>query len=435
MRQSDHTNSNMINMFYEDMLEDIKGMAVIDTHEHLEREDARLKRKVDMFNTFMIHYASCDLISAGMPTEDMDFLKSENGNIEEKWRIFEPYWEKSKNTTYCKTLVYAVKEIYGIDNINEDTYKAIDKSMKAANVKGLYKSVLKDICNIETSIIDCDVDCDRQFFVSTANISDYVRFKSRDWITKLEKQHDVSIHSLADYIKLLKKIIEDYKNINKVVCLKSNLAYQRSIKFDRTDYADADKVFNRMMTVEDFTGWYSPSPVDLSTKPLEDFLMHTVVQTAAELDIPIQIHTGLQEGNGNFISNANPVNLTNLFIEYPKARFDIFHAGYPYAGELCALAKNFNNVYVDLCWAHIISREYSVRIIEELLDTVPSNKIFGFGGDFCFVEGVCGHLKIARENIALALSNKLEKGYLSKQECETIAKRMLYDNAKEFFRL
>ena len=90
---------------------------------------------------------------------------------------------------------------------------------------------------------------------------------------------------------------------------------------------------------------------------------------------------------------------------------------------------------MDLCWSNIISREYTVRLIEELLDTVPSNKIFGFGGDYCFVEGVCGHLIIARENIALALANKADKGYLSVSECIDIAGRMLYGNAKEFFRL
>ena len=35
--------------------------------------------------------------------------------------------------------------------------------------------------------------------------------------------------------------------------------------------------------------------------------------------------------------------------------FDIFHIGYPYQQTLSALAKNFANVYIDMCWAHIIS--------------------------------------------------------------------------------
>lgn len=425
----------MHNELYEELLEEIGKMPVIDTHEHLEREDSRINRKIDLFSVFLIQYASCDLVSAGMSSENINFLKSESEDIDNKWSIFQPYWEKSKNTTYCKALVYAVKDIYGIDDINENTYQSIDTAMKAANMKGLYKHVLKDLCKIEKSILDCDVNCDSEFFISTCNIGDYVRFYSKDWITRLEKQYNVSINSLDDYMKLIRKTIEDLKSSGKIICLKSTLAYMRIIRYDRTGYVEASKIFSQILTAKYYHNGYSFNSVDYPTKPLEDHIMHSIVQIAAELDLPIQIHTGLQEGNGNYITNSNPVNLTNLFLEYPKARFDIFHAGYPYAGELCTLAKNFSNVYVDLCWAHIISREYTVRVIEELLDTVPANKIFGFGGDYCFVEGVCGHLKIAKENIARALSNKIDKGYLSKEEGLRIAKMMLYDNAKEFFRV
>src|SRR5659263_36305 len=163
----------MMNELYGELLEEISRMPVIDTHEHLESEDSRLKRKVDLFNTFMMHYASCDLISAGMLLADMDFLKSESDDLTRKWSVFKPFWEKSKNTTYCKALIYAVKEIYGIEGISEGTYQAIDAAMKAASTIGLYRHVLKDLCNIETSILDSDVNCDRQFFVSTFNIGEY----------------------------------------------------------------------------------------------------------------------------------------------------------------------------------------------------------------------------------------------------------------------
>ena len=59
--------------------------------------------------------------------------------------------------------------------------------MKAENKKGLYKKVLKDICNIEVSILDSDVNCDRQFFVSAARADDYLAFKSKDTILEVEK--------------------------------------------------------------------------------------------------------------------------------------------------------------------------------------------------------------------------------------------------------
>lgn len=421
-------------VFYQELLDSIKEIPVIDTHEHIESEDTRIKRNVDMFNIYMMHYVSSDLISSGMPDDDMIFLKSESNDIEKKWRIFKPYWEKSKNTVYCKSLILSTNDIYGINDINDNTYKAVNEEMIKKNKKGLYEYVLKTICNIETGILDSDFKCDKHFFVSAANFdSDFIRFNSRQKICNIEKQFNVSINSLSDWVNVFKKYIQDSKRIYNIPCIKSALAYERILKYNRTDYSLAENIFNRILS--SIGGWEVFTPVNTDTKPLEDYLMHVLVQTASELDIPLQFHTGLLEGNGNNITNSNPTHLINLFMEYPKARFDIFHAGYPYGGELCTIAKNFRNVYVDLCWSHIISREYTVKFIEEMIDTVPASKIFGFGGDYLFIEGVCGHLRIAKENIALALANKVEKGYLTKKEGFEIAKRMLYDNPKEFFGL
>ena len=424
-----------VKIFYQELLDYIGNMKVIDTHEHLESENSRLHRYVDMFNTYLVQYASCDLISAGMNNDELKYLTGNSTDIEKKWEVFKPYWEKAKNTTYCKALIIGTKGIYGIDDINDETYKEIDKEIKKQNKKGLYHHVLKQLCNIEVSILDSDVNCDREFFRSAFRLDNYIRFNSRDAILRAERQNNISINNLSDWTDLIRSKVQEFKTNSNVVCLKTGLAYQRTLKYERTAFSDADRIFNKILTAKDFHEWYLFSPVDIGTKPLEDYLMHTVIQAAAEQQLPVQIHTGLQEGNGNYITNSNPVNLTNICIDYPNARFDIFHAGYPYAGELCAIAKNFRNVYVDLCWSHIISREYTVRFIEELVDTVPMNKIFGFGGDYGFVEGVYGHLKIALENISLALSNKVEKGYISKNEALDIAKRMLYDNPIEFFKL
>lgn len=44
---------------------------------------------------------------------------------------------------------------------------------------------------------------------------------------------------------------------------------------------------------------------------------------------------------------------------------DIFHIGYPYQNVVGALAKMFPNVWIDMCRAHAISPEASVRAIFE----------------------------------------------------------------------
>jgi predicted TIM-barrel fold metal-dependent hydrolase len=163
--------------------------------------------------------------------------------------------------------------------------------------------------------------------------------------------------------------------------------------------------------------------------------MHQVIQRAIEIDLPIQIHTGLQEGSGNFLVNSNPLHLVNLLIEYREARFDLFHAGYPYQGEMATLGKNFANAYVDLCWVHVISPWVARQTLHELIETVPANKIFAFGGDYFFVEGTYGHACMARNNVAKVLAEKVEMDYLTEDEAVALARRYLRENAIRFFRL
>jgi predicted TIM-barrel fold metal-dependent hydrolase len=120
-------------------------------------------------------------------------------------------------------------------------------------------------------------------------------------------------------------------------------------------------------------------------------------------------------------------------MEYPQAKFDLFHGGYPYCSELATLAKNLPNVYADLCWLHIISPAVTRRVLHEWIETIPAHKILGFGGDFFHVEGTYGHAQLARAITADVLADKVEEGYLKEDEAIGLMKRILYSNGKELF--
>jgi predicted TIM-barrel fold metal-dependent hydrolase len=127
--------------------------------------------------------------------------------------------------------------------------------------------------------------------------------------------------------------------------------------------------------------------------------------------------------------------LKNLFAEYPNLKFDIFHMGYPYERELIVLAKTHPNVYIDLCWAHIISPFASRNAFYEMLDVLPHTKIMGFGGDYLFFDGVVGHITLAKQNICTVLAEKVCKGECDIDLSEKILQAVLHDNAKRVFKL
>jgi predicted TIM-barrel fold metal-dependent hydrolase len=169
--------------------------------------------------------------------------------------------------------------------------------------------------------------------------------------------------------------------------------------------------------------------------PLENFMMHHCLSIAEEREMTYQFHTGIQEGHGNKLGNSDPELMCNLFLKYPGVTFDVFHIGYPYQNKLCALAKMFPNVIIDMAWANIISPEACVRGLVEWLDAVPANKICGFGGDYLFPDGVVGHAAIARENVSRALAEKVDRGIFDLDRGKEIASMLFVDTPKRIFSL
>ena len=110
--------------------------------------------------------------------------------------------------------------------------------------------------------------------------------------------------------------------------------------------------------------------------------------------------------------------------------------GMPWVREAGLIGKNFPNVWLNLCWSHIVSPEMTVNTLKEWVDLVPVNKIIGFGGDYGKpVEKVYGHLLMARENIARVLGDRVSRGLMSRGEALEIARKWFCTNPKRLYGL
>lgn len=424
---------------YQEIKEHVDGIRLVDTHEHLVQEPERLKQEVDVLATFFPHYASSDLRSAGMPEEDLLKIRDPSVPLDERWGIFEPWWEKIRNTGYARAVEIAARDLCGVDGISSNTCEQLSESIKQKNVEGLYRWVLKERSGIDISINDTIVyDVDREFFAPVRRFSEFLVVKDRTDLENLGKQVGGPIHTFGDMVSALRSEFD--RMAGKIVGVKIGLAYSRPIRFEKVTFSEAEEAFNEIYRTERFRVhdtpevWKMvPEPVGVDLRPMQDYLVHKMVGEAEKRGLPVQIHTGLQEGNENVLSNSNPELLVNLFMEYRDARFDIFHGSWPYCGELGALAKNFPNVYIDMCWMHIISPSRSRTALSDWLDEVPANKILGFGGDYLFVEGVYGHSVIARENVAKVLASKVDDGIYSLEQAKKYASWLLRENAARLF--
>jgi hypothetical protein len=440
---------------YQSIKTAVDQVRIIDTHEHLIQEKERTSRIADPFEIFFSHYASSDLISSGIMLEELENVRNPTLPLEDRWKILEPFWENIQNTGYARAINIAVRDLYNLNGITKDTYKELASRMGAANKPGIYKWLLKEKSGIDLSIVDVLTennadpalstlkDVDRNFMIPVARFEEFILPKQRIDFENLGTRYGLPIHSFSDFVRALELHFEKASKI--IAGIKIGLAYNRTLRFDKVSEKEAEEIFTNVYNRANQTSFrnrsmrgmmeiYSPEGLTLGeTKPLQDFIVHKLIQLAVRKNLVIQIHTGLQEGNDNVLTNSDPTLLVNLFSEYKEAKFDIFHGAYPYTGELAALAKNFPNVYVDMCWLHIISPSRAREALTEWLDTVPSNKIFCFGGDYIFAEGTYGHSVIARENIARVITERVEEGALTEEQGIELAQKLLHNNAYKFF--
>jgi hypothetical protein len=334
-----------------------------------------------------------------------------------------------RNTAYAKQTLITIRGIFGIDDLNRNTYRQLSEAIAKSRKPDWYRHVMREKANIAVSIVDWQsTDLQPDIFVPTMRLDHFVGVLSRADLGILEGESGITIHSLDDLVKAMRTTLEGYV-ARGTVAVKSALAYNRVLKYDKVSRHEAEIAFNRIAShLGEGLAW-------LEAKPLQDYMMHQVIRAAIEVGLPIQIHTGLQEGNENIITNAKPTHLVNLFIEYKEAKFDLFHGGYPYVHEWATLAKYFANVTADITWLPIISPEMARRLLHELIETVPGNKIMAFGGDSMTVEMAYGHAVMTRQVVARVLSEKVDEGYLSEDEAVVLARRMLRDNPASLYKL
>jgi uncharacterized protein len=437
------------------MAEAVRAIHLVDTHEHLLSEEERHRAAHD-FGYLFPHYASSDLISAGMPPALLEAVRvtarpvlvermarigwirkpppftaptKPDLSLEERWAALAPYWDRIRHTGYGTCLRIAIRDLFGVPDLNGQTYAQLSDAIANSRRSDWYRHVLKDKARIAVSIEDdYRTAVDREFFAPVVRLEHFACATTRGDLRNIEADTGRAIHSLDDLVQAMHAALGRDLEAG-AVGVKIGIAYRRTIRFAKVPRGDAERIFTR------FFGHLGEGPSWEEARPLQDYMFHEIIRAAVERDVPIQIHTGLQEGNGNVLTNSNPALLTDIFLEYPGGKFDLFHGSYPYMGEALALVKNFSNAYLDLCWLYIISPTAAARMLHEAIETIPSNKIFAFGGDFIIPEGAYGHSVMARQVVSRVLTEKVEAGYVTEGEAVNLAQRLLRENAADLFRL
>ena len=416
----------------------MEEMKIVDNHDHLTFPFLpEINFEMDL-PYFLTHtYLHGDLVSSGMPEkflapERFKYLEKPCGEdeSEQRWKELRPHLENVRSTIYYRYLLIALRDLYAFDGeeIDDSNWKEISSRIRERSKDHLKWSLeVLDRMKVHRVILDIsgtaplnDKIVREERLVQVVRMDDFIHGN----LKVVENFVKEKVHSFDDYLNVLDQAFEAVLKAG-AVGIKSGLAYERKLFYDSVAKSDAERLFSK--------GLDRVSSEE--RRIFEDFMMHTVCERCARHELPFQIHTGIQAGNYNTITNAKPTHLTNLFRKFADVRFDLFHGGYPYIQEAGILAKYFPNVYLDACWlAHISPAAYK-RGLDEWLEIVPSNKIFAWGGDHGIIEHSYASLMLAKDLVSEVLAAKVVSGYFSMKVATSVAERIMGENAIEVYKL
>ncbi len=419
---------------YEELRAYCENVPLVDCHDH----SINLEPKyIDPIMAIKSGYFKGDLLSASSD-EDIRFLEDTNRSLEERWPILEKAWKRTCHTGYAQVTKRVLKRFYDEDDLTLEALKRMQDKLLDLSDEKTFEGILEE-ANIAVRLEDVWPDV-AKVIDGTLKLTPRARL-----VISLPRYHKIcsyenvqanvaplgrTVTSLDEYLDACRDIFKAHKNFG-AVAFKDQSAYERPIDYGNPTRAEAEAIFNWFMEDPRRSAAY-PDGI----KPLDDFLFHEFLRMARDLDLPIQVHTGHMAGIRNNIVKTNAIGLTKVIELHRDVRFDLFHANWPYSGELLYLCKNYPNVTIDFCWTNIIDPIYCQNLFKQALSSVPHGKIHGYGSDFVgCVDRAWAHARIARENIAIALSDMVEIEYLSLDEAKEVAYGWLFGNANEFYRL
>lgn len=247
-----------------------------------------------------------------------------------------------------------------------------------------------------------------------------------------------SIHTLDELVDGMNAAIDTVQDTGKLAALKLGIAYRRDLAVSDPTKYEAESAFNRIRSRKVFWGGIqqNAAPIDsVGGRALGDYMLHRLFQRARDDDLPMQIHTGYLAGNWGSLNGTKASHLIPVLEKYRNVRFDLFHASWPWTSELGAIAKNYPNVWPDMCWAWAMNPSQSARALSEWLDAVPFNKIFAYGADTGLPWCNVGYSLQAKIGIANVLEDKIAKGFVDQSTAEETADHIMLKNGEDFFGL
>ncbi|HNQ34995.1 MAG TPA: amidohydrolase family protein [bacterium] len=406
-----------------ELLTQLYSLRTVDGHSHTYAPDVYYAREINLFN--LQHYFQRDAAGLIGPWE-MDAIEDPG----ECWRRLKTALESAGNTAYWRHQLLVYRKLFDFTDpeLDDANWRRLDTDIRRkTSDPNWYDYVTRSVCNLEIQVrnVGWGEAWDRRYFAGVLRMENALRLDSAEGRTALEKRLDRPIDSLKAARAGLADLASAARS-DGAVGLKLAHAYFRTLDSRPVTETRATRLFEKSL---------GPGPLDpAEARELQDHFIFYLAELCAELSLVFQIHTGVQTTWGA-IPESDPLLLLPLLNRFRAVRFDLFHAGYPYARMLGMLGKHYPNAWLNLAWIYLVSPAASRQVLSEWLDLVPIHRLIGFGSDVHFPELIWGHLEMARDCVAEVLTDKVTQDYWSEGLARDAARKLFRENGLELYAL
>lgn len=416
------------------LMAEMATMDIIDCHEHLPPENERTGSPQDVFTLFSM-YTGWSLFTAGMDRGSSSLspwsqdrpeyfsLFDPEIPLQKRWELFKPYWKYIRHGSPARSVMLTAKMVYGVDEISDSTYELLSERIDKENTPGIYRRILCDRCRIRAVLDQSDTPDIERPLVPVIPLTDVCRTKTVASLEAVSVSYGMDVKTVDDYLELIRRHIDKWVSKGAIgikILSKPNAPPNRG---------DAEAALKKLLDGKPIvpeTNYYA-EPFE----PLENYLTHQYIQMATRLDLVVTVHAGVW---GDF-RDLDPKHMLTLAPAYPETDFDLQHLGMPNVRDAITIGRNLPNIYLNLCWSHVIAPAQTCSGIDELIDQVPVNKVLAFGGDYVRpVEKVVGHLHMARENFARVFGSRIDRGMMSYDDAMEILQLWFWENPQNLYR-
>lgn len=409
--------------YYCDLYDEIMNCLTIDTHCH-HIPDNPYPKFGNIFHVPDDHFEGFNLDKI-LETSYVEWCGVKFDSTYEGRR---KYLDKVKYKAFFRALQKSIMKIYKIDSEltpeNWDYYNSIISETYKEN-KDWQLTILKEFCKFEKIILDAywkpgDDNGHPELYTPTFRIDPFFCGYDKNVLDhdgfNVYKHYGKEFTNIDEFIDFTHETIKFHVQ-HGCYCLKNAIAYDRTLEFRTVTKEDANKVFEKKN--------YSKEDV----ANFQDYLFNEVCRIAAELDVPIQCHTGMGQ-----IGNTRAINMLNVIKQNKNTKFSLMHGSFPWTSDILAYMDMYPNVYSDVVWLPALSPTTGEYVLHQLIEVGTSDKVF-WGCDSWNSEESYGAKMTMADVLAKVLETKILNGYFSVSHAHELISKIMRDNAKELFKI